>query len=45
MARNEILRGSDESTPLRAPNRVAFVVFVAVWMFGGLAYGLWTALN
>jgi hypothetical protein len=45
MARNEILRGNDESTPLRALNRVALVVFVVVCLFGGLVYGLWTALN
>jgi hypothetical protein len=45
VARNEILTGRDESTPLRALNRVALVVFVVVCLFGALAYGLWTALN
>lgn len=45
MARNEILRGRDEATPVRAMNRVALAVFVVVCLFGGLAYGLWTALN
>ena len=46
MARDEqLLTGRAESTPIRALNRVALVVAVAVCLFGALAYGLWTALN
>jgi hypothetical protein len=45
MAPHEILRGSDESTPVRALNRVFLVVLVAVCLVGALTYGLWTALN
>jgi hypothetical protein len=45
MAGNDILRGRDESTPIRALNRVFLVVLVAVCLVGGLAYGLWSALN
>ncbi|HET8527581.1 MAG TPA: hypothetical protein VFL60_01625 [Gaiellaceae bacterium] len=45
MADHELLRGRDESTPLRALNRVALVVLAVVCLFGALAYGLWTALN
>jgi hypothetical protein len=40
-----ILRDRNENTPVRALNRVALVVFVAVVIVGGLAYGLWSALN
>jgi hypothetical protein len=37
--------GRDASTPFRALNRVALVVFAVVAIVAGVAYGLWSALN
>ena len=43
--RDEILTGRNESTPIRALNRVALVVFVVVALVAGLAYGLYAAFG
>ena len=43
--RDEILTGRDENTPVRALNRVALVILVAVFLIGGLAYGIYAAFG
>jgi hypothetical protein len=40
-----VLSGRDDATPVRAFNRVAFVIFVVFMVVCAAAYGLWTALN
>ncbi|HET7572476.1 MAG TPA: hypothetical protein VFJ77_07395 [Gaiellaceae bacterium] len=41
----EILRGRDETTPLRAFSRVGLVVGVVFVLICAAAYGVWTAFN
>jgi hypothetical protein len=43
--RDEVLTGRDESTPVRAFNRVAIVVAVVVIVIGGIVYGLFAAFG
>jgi hypothetical protein len=38
-----LLRGEDESTPIRALNRTALVVLAAALVIGAVAYALWSA--
>jgi hypothetical protein len=40
-----ILRGRDETTPLRAFSRVWLVVAVVVAVVIGIAFGLWASLG
>jgi hypothetical protein len=37
---DDVVTGHSENTPVRALNRVALVVLVAVLLIGGIAYGL-----
>jgi hypothetical protein len=43
--RHEILAGENESTPVRALNRVALVIVVAFLVVGGISYGLYAAFG
>jgi hypothetical protein len=41
----ELLTGREPATPFRLLFRVALVVFVAVVIVGGVAFGLWEAFK
>lgn len=44
MADEPLLKGQDESTPIRALNRTALVVAVVAAVIIAVAYGIWSVL-